>query len=105
KVSFLKRDKSIFLLENRKDIPKVLNAFDLYYFPSITEGQPNALIEAWIKGIPFLASNIKPIKDIVPEELYSYLSNPLDAEKQIIIINHLLKNGWTQTDRQSLSNY
>lgn len=105
KVSVLNRDKNIFLLENRRDIPKVLNSFDIYYFPSITEGQPNALIEAWIKGIPFLASNIKPIKDIVPKEFYSYLSNPLDIEKQIFLINQLIQSQWSQKDRVCLSNY
>jgi glycosyltransferase involved in cell wall biosynthesis len=51
------------------DIPMVLRAMDLFYFPSVTEGQPNALIEAMIMGLPVLASRIPPICEIIPEKL------------------------------------
>lgn len=55
--------KRVFLFENRRDIPLFLNTMDCYFFPSITEGQPNALIEAMIMGLPYVASNINPIRE------------------------------------------
>ncbi|NML56927.1 glycosyltransferase [Chryseobacterium cheonjiense] len=81
----------ILLFENRSDIPRFLNTMDCYYFPSITEGQPNALIEAMVMDIPIVASDIEPIKETVPEEAHSFLINPLDVEgakSKIIEIYH-----------------
>lgn len=57
----------IIVLNNRTDIPKVLNTLDCYYFPSVTEGQPNALIEAMVMNLPIVTSNIAPIKESVPD--------------------------------------
>lgn len=73
-------ENRIILQNNRDDIPKVLNTIDCYYFPSITEGQPNALIEAMISGVPFVASNIEPIKEAVPDVLHPFLVPPMDEE-------------------------
>ncbi|MFV0598199.1 MAG: glycosyltransferase, partial [Bacteroidales bacterium] len=66
------------LFENRNDIPLFLNTMDSYFFPSITEGQPNALIEAMIMGLPFVASDISPIKETVGN--HTALFDPLDVE-------------------------
>ena len=51
-------DGQIHLLGYRSDVLRILPLFDLYYFPSLTEGQPNALIEAMATGLPFVASDI-----------------------------------------------
>ena len=55
----------ILVFDNRADIPEFLNTMDCYLFPSITEGQPNALIEAMVMGLPFVASDIPPIRETV----------------------------------------
>lgn len=55
----------VFVFDNRSDIRKFLNTMDCYLFPSITEGQPNALIEAMMVGLPFVASDIPPIRETV----------------------------------------
>src|SRR5690554_106035 len=68
---------------NRSDIPEVLNTLDCFYFPSTLEGNPNALIEAMITGLPFVASDIEPIKEAVPEELHSLLVPPIDVQVSI----------------------
>ncbi len=70
----------LILLGYRTDVNQVLKAMDLYLFPSITEGQPNALIEAMISGLPFLASDIEPIKEVVPERFHRLLFAPLDVD-------------------------
>ena len=59
-------------------VEEILNTFDIFYFPSITEGQPNALIEAMMCNIPFLASNIDPIKEVIPKKFFTKLVDPLD---------------------------
>src|SRR5690554_6534507 len=51
-------ENKIITLGMRRDLPIVYKTFDLFYFPSITEGQPNALIEAMVSGLPVVTSNI-----------------------------------------------
>lgn len=77
----------VLLFENRRDIPLFLNTMDAYFFPSITEGQPNALIEAMIMGLPFVASDIAPIKETVLEQ--DNLYNTWDEEGFIKALEQL----------------
>ncbi len=74
------------LLGYRADVPDILRALDLFYFPSITEGQPNSLLEAMVVGLPVIASNIEPIKESVPEDMYQYLLSPLDVDSAVSVI-------------------
>lgn len=66
------------LLGYRKDVPRVLKSLDCFLFPSITEGQPNALIEAMVAGIPIVASDIPAIKECVPSSFVENLKDPSD---------------------------
>lgn len=74
-------ENKILLVGMRRDIINVLNTLDCFYMPSILEGQPNALIEAMIVGVPFVASDIEPIKETVPKDLHKYLIPALDIKK------------------------
>lgn len=74
-------DKRILLFENREDIPVFLNTLDCYFFPSTREGQPNALIEALVVGLPFVASNIAPIQETIGLNTNLY---PADAVDEFI---------------------
>ncbi|MDO9551554.1 glycosyltransferase [Rhodonellum sp.] len=83
------------LLGFRKDVADILSTSNLFYFPSLTEGQPNALIEAMLCGLPFVASNIPPIVEIMPETQKPYLIDPLDVEKSV----NLILGARAKTDR------
>ena len=63
-----------------KDVPGMLAAMDIYLFPSLYEGQPNALLEAMATGLPIVASNIEEIVEIVPPTLRTQLFAPKGAE-------------------------
>jgi len=71
------------LLGFRQDVIKVLNTLDCFYFPSVNEGQPNALIEAMIAGVPFVTSDIEPIKETVKNEFHHFLIPPLNNDLAI----------------------
>ncbi|AUJ68898.1 glycosyltransferase [Pseudoalteromonas sp. NC201] len=71
-------NERIFLFENRNDVPRFLNTMNCYFFPSITEGQPNALIEAMVLGLPYVASDIASIRETASEHYKLY--DPLDVE-------------------------
>lgn len=70
--------KNVTILGYRSDVENVLGSFDLFLFPSHTEGQPNALIEALVAGIPVITSDIHPIREVIPADLLSYSHPPDD---------------------------
>lgn len=76
----------------RQDVPRLLSLMDLFYFPSVTEGQPNSLIEAEIAGLPIVASNIAPIREAVPESFAKKLVPPRDADLAADLIEKLYRD-------------
>jgi len=89
------------LLGFRTDVNVMLNLFDSYIFPSVTEGQPNSLIEAMIAGIPIIASNIDPIKETVPDNYHRYLIDPYDVAGYCTAIEMQYQQK-ERTDQQAL---
>ena len=84
--------KNTYLLGERSDVPKILKALDIFYFPSITEGQPNALIEAMLSNLPIVTSDIASIKEIVPLQIHKHLVPPLNINSSIKEIKLLKEN-------------
>lgn len=80
---------NIHLLGYRNDVVRILPLFDLYYFPSLTEGQPNALIEAMVTGLPIVASDIAPIQESVPKEMRRLLLPPCDVTRAVEVIEKM----------------
>lgn len=71
-------DRVIFLGE-RADIPELLTNVDVFAFPSLSEGQPNALLEAISAGCECVASNLPEIQETVEWlGLEMVLLNPSD---------------------------
>ncbi len=58
-------DSNIFLPGNRYNVPDYLQASDLFIFPSLWEGMPNALIEAMSAGLPCMASRIRANESVI----------------------------------------
>ncbi len=80
------------ILEYQNIIPKYLKTFDLYFFPSLTEGQPNALIEAMISGLPVAASDIPAIRECIPASAEDCLINPYNVETTVNKILEIKEN-------------
>lgn len=79
----------IHLMGYRTDVMDILKGLDLFYFPSITEGNPNALLEAMVSNIPFVASDIPPIRESVPDYLQCTLINPYNEEENYSAIEDM----------------
>lgn len=76
----------------RNDVLSVLRSADLFYFPSLNEGQPNALIEAMVSDLPFVASNIPSIRETIPRHLIVYLVHPESFEDNYKALESAVKD-------------
>ena len=83
KVDKLGLGKNVLLLGYSSDVNQILQTLNMFYFPSVTEGQPNSLIEAMMVGLPFVASNIESIREIVPAQYQDQLVDPFDVDGAI----------------------
>lgn len=66
------RDRVVFT-GFRHDVENVMNAFDLYVQPSLSEGHPLAVLEAMSIGIPVIASAVGGIPEIIGQDRYGAL--------------------------------
>lgn len=57
KVDDLKLNNYVSFLEDRNDIPNLLNASDIFLLPSLFEGFPVTLVEAQASGLPCIVSD------------------------------------------------
>lgn len=89
-------EDNILYLGDRKDVPRILKMFDLYFFPSLSEGQPNALIEAMFSKIPVIASNLPCIVETVPEKIYNQLIDPDNIDEATLKIEFIYLNGYSR---------
>ena len=58
-------DNHVQFLGTREDIIPLMQASDLFAFPSETEGLPNAVIEAALCKLPIVAADIKPVTEVI----------------------------------------
>lgn len=74
-------EDSIKLLGFRSDIPDLLHAADLFFFPSLQEGLPVAVMEAMACGLPIVCSRIRGNTDLIDEGLGGYLVEATDTAR------------------------
>jgi len=76
--------------EHRSDVVSFLQASDVFLFPSLNEGMPNALIEAMAAGCPVVASDIPAIREVFPPAYGAYLFAPTDVLGAVDRIERLI---------------
>ena len=55
----------VVLTGERRDVPEILPAFDVFALPSRYEGLPTAIVEAMVCGIPVVATAVNAVSDVV----------------------------------------
>lgn len=74
-------DGHVRFLGHRDDIPEILAAADVFVFPSLFEGLPGAVIEAMALGLPVVASDIAPVREVVEENDNAILVEPASSSE------------------------
>lgn len=76
----------------KPDVAPIVNAFDLFAFPSLNEGMGKALVEAMVLGKPVVASRIGGITDLVDDGVTGFLVPPADpaalADRILYVMEH-----------------
>lgn len=83
-------EENVILAGYRSDIPDVLNAADIFVFPSFHEGMPVSALEAMACGLPIICSEIRGNVDIIREGDNGYLFQPSDVETLARKLEYLL---------------
>jgi glycosyltransferase involved in cell wall biosynthesis len=55
-------------LVDRKDLPKVYSAADLFVLPTLREGMPLVILEAAASGLPIVTTKVSGIPEIIDEK-------------------------------------
>jgi glycosyltransferase involved in cell wall biosynthesis len=71
----------IFLFGKQNDVSDFYFASDLLLQPSITEGLPMTVIEAFAHGLPAVATRVGGVPEVVQEGVNGFLCDPSDIEE------------------------
>jgi L-malate glycosyltransferase len=70
----------VHFLGKRSDVQGVLKALDVFVFSSLQEGSPIAVIEAMMRGLPTVLSDIKPLLEVAGDGAYALPFRTRDPE-------------------------
>lgn len=92
------------------DMPGFLSSLDAFVFPSKWEGLPLAMIEALAAGLPCITSDIECLREVLPEEFWSWrfpVANPLRAIPRLKIIAQDFEQRpkWSCTAREQAAKF
>lgn len=90
-------EKKVSLLGYRNDIPDLLNAADIFLFPSYQEGLPFAVLEAMVYGLPIVASNTGGIPEMVLHQHNGLLFETGDRQDLLEKLDWALTHPTTMT--------
>ena len=83
---------SVHFLGQRKDVPKILRAFDIFVMSSIAEGIPRALLEAMASGVACIGTNAGGIPEIIRHNESGFLVDSQNHQALAEAIIDLVKN-------------
>lgn len=94
-VSYCSRESikdHVHFVGKRSDIPDVLSSLDAFVFSSLQEGQPIAVIEAMMMGLPIVVSDIGPLIEVTNNGASALVFRRGDPEDLVAKLTYLLNS-------------
>jgi len=85
-------EHSTILTGERKDVPEILAASDIFVLSSLWEGLPYTIIEAMIAGLPVVATRVGGIPELVEDNVTGFLVPPGGPKTLAKALQNLLDN-------------
>ncbi|MEM4402525.1 MAG: glycosyltransferase, partial [Candidatus Caldarchaeum sp.] len=89
-------DERIKFLGERRDVPDILKASDIFVLTSRWEGMPLTLIEAMLAGLPVIATRVGGVPELVEDGVTGLLVPPKDALTLRSALERLLSSAETR---------
>ncbi len=86
----LRIDDRVHFLGHVQDVPGLLAASDLFCYPSLADGMPNAVVEAMAMGLPVIASTVGGVPELIADGENGLLVTPQDVGQLTRSIARLL---------------
>lgn len=71
--------EQVLFLGYRSDVPRLLQASDLFVFPTYYEGQPFAMLEAMSYGLPIITAATSGIPEVIEHQIHGLLTRTGDS--------------------------
>ncbi len=78
----------VWMAGNRKDVPDLLRALDIFVLPSLGEGISNTILEAMACGVPVVATRVGGNPELVHDGRTGYLVAPANPTQMARAITH-----------------
>ena len=78
------------LTGQRKDIPRLLKAFDIFVLTSLWEGLPNVIMEAMCARLPVVATDVGGVPELINHGENGFLVPPNDTSSMVRAIKRLI---------------
>ena len=85
-------EENIIFTGARRDVPEVLKAIDIFAMPSLWEGFPVSLLEAFATGLPVVATPVGGVADAIERNLSGLLVEPEDVQGLKYALTKLLED-------------
>lgn len=103
-------EERIRFLGFRRDIPELLQAADIFIFPSRHEGLPVSLMEAMAAGLPCVVSGVRGNTDLIQDHEGGFVCAPDDTHGfatglQALLENERLRKQFGERNRKEVQQY
>ncbi len=91
-ISKLNLQEKIQLPGWRRDIPQLIQSFDIMVLTSLWEGLPRVFLEAMVLGVPVVATNVDGAREVIKNGINGFLVPPKDVASMAEKVVYLFKN-------------
>lgn len=84
----------VVFLGTRDDVPEILGQSDVFVLSTTpNEGRPGVVLEALAAGLPLIASDVEPVREVLENGLWGTLVPPGNPEALANALEHAIRSG------------